>query len=132
MYSTYPPSVQKIIRDRLAIATDLDREISVRKKKLTEDKRKRPEKITVAAQASNFGQIGEQILPAFVTFPYKQRECRILFKPIDYIVFTKLSEERRVESIKFVDVKTGGGRLGRRQRQIRDCIADGAIKHRVV
>jgi len=132
MYDSYPPEVQKIIRERLASANELKGDIKERKKQLAENKKKKPEKITIAAQASNFGQISEQILPAFLTFPYKQSECRILFKPIDYIVFTSLSGKGRVEAIKFVDVKTGDGRLTKGQRQIRDRIVGGKIKHRVI
>jgi predicted Holliday junction resolvase-like endonuclease len=132
MYDTYPPAVQKIIRGRLEQANYLKDEIKGRRKKLAEDKKRKPEKITVSAQASNFGQISEQILPAFLTFPYKQQECRILFKPIDYIVFTHLSQNGRVEAIKFVDVKTGDGRLDKRQKQIRDRAVSRKVKHRVI
>ena len=132
MYDSYPPAIQKIIRERLESANELKGDLKNRRKKLVEDKKRKPEKITVSAQASNFGQISEQILPAFLTFPYKQNECRILFKPIDYIVFTHLSQNGSVEVIKFVDVKTGQGRLDKRQKQIRDRIVEGKIKHKVI
>jgi predicted Holliday junction resolvase-like endonuclease len=132
MYDMYPPAVQRIIRERLESSNELKEDLKVRKKQLTEDKKKKPEKIAISAQASNFGQISEQILPAFLTFPYKQNECRILFKPIDYIVFTSLSGKGRVEAIKFVDVKTGDGRLTKGQRQIRDRVIEGKIKHKVI
>ena len=132
MYDAYPPAVQKIIRERFESANESKVELKERKKQLAENKKKKPEKITVSAQASNFGQISEQILPAFLTFPYKQSECRILFKPVDYIVFTSLSGKGRVEAIKFVDVKTGDGRLTKGQRQIRDRVVEGKIKHKVI
>jgi predicted Holliday junction resolvase-like endonuclease len=132
MYDKYPSAVQKIIRERLGYANELKAELKERKKSLAESKKKKPEKIAVAAQASNFGQISEQIIPAFLTFPYKQNECRILFKPIDYIVFTGLSGKRHVETIRFVDVKTGDGRLTTGQRQIRDRVVEGRIKHTTI
>ena len=132
MYDTYPPAVQKIIRERFESANELKVELKERRKRLSENKKKKPEKIAVAAQASNFGQISEQILPAFLTFPYKRNECRILFKPIDYVVFTGLSGKLRVEAIKFVDVKTGDGGLNKKQRQIRDRVVEGKIKHKVL
>lgn len=131
MYDTYPTAVQKIIRERLDSAGELKSELKERKNQLTKNKGKKPEKIRIAAQASNFGQISEQILPAFLTFPYKQNECRVLFKPIDYIVFQNL-RKGRVEAITFVDVKTGDGRLSEGQRQIRDCVVDGEVKHKVI
>jgi len=132
MYDTYPPAVQKIIRERFESANESKGELKERKKQLAENKKKKPEKITVSAKASNFGQISEQILPAFLTFPYKRSECRILFKPIDYIVFMNLSEIGGIEAIKFVDVKTGDGRLTKGQRQIRDSVVEGKIKHKVI
>jgi predicted Holliday junction resolvase-like endonuclease len=132
MYEPYPPAVQRIIRDRQVCTSEQKAELQDRRKRLKENKKKKPEKITTAAQASNFGQISEQILPAFLTFPYKQCECRILLKPIDYIVFTGLISKNRVEAIKFVDVKTGNGRLTAGQRQIRDRVIEGKIKHKVI
>ncbi len=132
MYDSYPTAVQRMLRERFQAANEVRAELKQRKKTLAENRKKKPEKITVSAQASNFGQISEQILPAFVTFPYKQAECRILFKPIDYLVFANLTKLGRVEHIKFVDVKTGDGRLDKRQRQIRDRIVAGRIKHKVI
>lgn len=132
MYDTYPPAVQKIIRDRFVASNDIKSELKERKKQLAEDKKKKPVKIAVSAQASNFGKISEQILPAFLTFPYKQNDCRALFEPIDYIVFKNLSQSGRIDVIKFIDVKTGGGRLTKEQRQIRDRVVEGKIKHKVI
>lgn len=132
MYDSYPPAVQKILRERLATAHEIKAELKERRKQLAADRKAKPAKITVSALASNFGQIAEQILPAFRTFPYSQTECRIMFKPIDYIVFANLAVNGKVEAIKFVDVKTGSGRLDNRQKQIRDRIHEGKIKHKVL
>jgi predicted Holliday junction resolvase-like endonuclease len=132
MYDSYPAIVKKIIRERTKSAKELGIDINKRKKLLAENKKRKPEKIFVSSQASNFGQISEQIIPAFLTFPYKQNECRILFKPIDYIVFKNLSKRAHIEVIKFVDVKTGDGRLTKGQRQIRDRIVEGKVKHEVI
>ena len=132
MYDSYPPSIQKAFRERLDSAKELDADLKERKKQLAEDKKRKPEKIKVAAIGANFGNIAEQIIPAFVTFPYKQNECRPLFRPIDYVIFKGLARRRHVEAIKFVDVKTGNAQLSKEQRQIRDRIGEGKIKHRVI
>jgi predicted Holliday junction resolvase-like endonuclease len=132
MYDSYPPAVQKILRARRDSAEETQQDIKARRKQLAADKKAKPAKITLSAKATNFGQIAEQILPAFKTFPYNRSECRILFKPIDYVVFTHLSADGKVESIKFVDVKTGDARLDLRQRQIRDRIQQGKIKHKLL
>lgn len=132
MYDSYPPAVQRILRLRAATANGTKAAQKERRKQLAADKKAKPTRITVCAQASNFGQIAEQILPAFRTFPYAQSECRIMFKPIDYIIFANLAGRGKVQAIKFVDVKTGNGRLDDRQKQIRDRIHEGKIKHKVL
>ena len=132
MYDSYPPTVQGILRQRMTTANETKAEQKERRKQLIADKKAKPIKITACAQASNFGQIAEQILPAFRTFPYPQSDCRIMFKPIDYIVFTNLAANGKVEAIKFVDAKTGAAPLDKRQKQIRDRIQEGNIKHKVL
>lgn len=132
MYDAYPPNVQKILKERMASVNLLRGELDERKSRLVENTKKKPEKIETAARASNFGKISEQILPAFITFPYKQEECRVLLMPIDYLVFAGIAKNNKVEQIKFVDVKTGQGRLDKRQRQIQDRILEGKIKHKVI
>jgi len=132
MYDSYPATAQKIIQQRLESANELIDELRERAAHLDESKKSKPEKISISAQATNFGQISEQILPAFLTFPYKQEECRILFKPIDYVIFSGLSRRGRIDKINFVELKTGGGQLNRKQRQIRDRVAEGKIKHRII
>jgi predicted Holliday junction resolvase-like endonuclease len=132
MYGTYPPAAQKIIRQRIESASELGDELQYRAVRLEEDRETKPERIAIGAQATNFGQISEQILPAFLTFPYKQEECRILFKPVDYVVFEGLSRRRSIEAIRFVELKTGGGYLSKKQKQIRDRVTEGKIKHRII
>ena len=132
MYGSAPAAAEEIMRERLGLARELKKQLLERQRQLTENKWRKPERASISAQASNFGQISEQILPAFVTFPYKPSDCRGLFEPIDYVVFTNLSAKRRIETIKFVDVKTGRASLTRRQKQIRDRVTAGKVKHKVV
>lgn len=132
MYDTYPLPGQKILRERLRSANASKEELKERRQELIENRKAKPLKITVSSQACNFGKIAEQIVPAFLTFPYKQNECRPLFEPIDYIIFKGLSKDGRVEVIKFVDVKTGDGRLSKGQRKIRDRVVEGKIAHKVI
>ncbi|MBZ5522456.1 MAG: hypothetical protein LAP21_09475 [Acidobacteriia bacterium] len=132
MYDSYPPHVQQIIRTRFEDVAEQQDAIKEGRRTLAEHRKKKPERIRVSAQASHFGEISEQILPAFLTFPYKHNECRILFKPIDYLVFGNLSINGCVDHIKFVEVKTGNGQLDNRQRQIRDRVVQGKFRHKVI
>jgi predicted Holliday junction resolvase-like endonuclease len=127
----YPSAAHRIINRRLEQVKGSINGLKERKLQLEEDKKK-PLQIRTGAQASNFGNICEQIIPALLAFPYKHNECRALFKPVDYVLFSGLSEETLVERIKFVDVKTGKGSLTKKQEQIRDRVSNGKVKHRVI
>jgi predicted Holliday junction resolvase-like endonuclease len=132
MYEKYPQAADQIIIQRCAAAREMLTDVKARMAALEQSKAKKPERITVGTQATNFGQICEQIVPAFVNFPYIQAESRVMFNPIDYVVFPGLANYGRVESIRFVEFKTGAARLSKEQRQIRDCISEGNVKHRVI
>lgn len=132
MFESYPKRARDLMRSRMDATQDLKSEIKARRKRLNADKKVKAARITVASEATNFGQISEHIIPAFQSFPYIQSECRALFKPIDYIVFRGLAKKGRVDLLTFVDVKTGGGRLTPKQREVRDCIAEGRLQHKVI
>ena len=132
MYDVCPQPTLKLISGRREAAKLLREEIKVRKLQLATDRKRKPEKTSISTEASNFGQSCEQIVPAFTTFPYSQGDCRILFKPIDYVVFVGLCNSGRVEAVKFVEFKTGGGTLTAKQRQIRQCVTAGKVDHEVI
>jgi predicted Holliday junction resolvase-like endonuclease len=84
----------------------------------------RRELVTTTGERSvrvKVGQVLEQIVPALPTFPYAGNDCRSLFKPIDYVVFEGLTQNE-VDSIHFVDVKTGHARMNDHQKEIRRII----------
>ena len=128
----YPRYAQEIIDAAHMAAMDTLEDIKARKKQLLVDKYKKPEKIKYSTESTNFGQIGEQILPSFKDFPYEQPDCRALFKPVDYLVFNKLSRTGKVDSITFVDVKTGGARLTKSQKLIMQCVDTKKVTHEVI
>jgi len=76
----------------------------------------------------NVGKILERVAPVCDGFGSVPRDCRPLFDPIDYVVFNGLSAHGEVKSITFLDVKTGGGALNRRQRQIRAVVEAGKVE----
>jgi predicted Holliday junction resolvase-like endonuclease len=80
------------------------------------------------AEAVNLGKIVEKIVPSFASFSYEPGDCRALFEPIDYLVFTGLARQNRVEAIFFVDVKSGNARLSPMQRGIKQAVERGAVR----
>lgn len=82
----------------------------------------------IAAKAVNIGKVVEKIAPSLPGFPVTSSDCRSLLEPIDYVVFRGLSARRRVDSIVFVDVKTGNGRLSGVQSQVKNLVECGKVK----
>jgi predicted Holliday junction resolvase-like endonuclease len=76
----------------------------------------------------NLGKILEKIAPVMGGFDYSPRDCRGLFDPIDYSVFSGLSAHKKVDALIFLDVKTGGAGLNPHQRQIRSAVEAGKVE----
>jgi predicted Holliday junction resolvase-like endonuclease len=80
------------------------------------------------AEAVNLGKIIEKIVPSFASFSYEPGDCRALFEPIDYLVFSGLARQNRVEALFFIDVKSGNARLSPAQRGIKQAVERGAVR----
>ena len=73
------------------------------------------------SQAVTVGKVSEQLVPLLPGFAFNPKDVRFLGSPVDLIVFDGLSEGI-VRAVIFVEVKTGGGVLSGRERQVRDAI----------
>jgi predicted Holliday junction resolvase-like endonuclease len=80
------------------------------------------------AQAVNLGKIIEKIVPSFSSFSYSAGDCRALFEPIDYLIFSGLANRGEVDALLFVDVKSGRARLTGMQKNIKERVEAGAVK----
>jgi predicted Holliday junction resolvase-like endonuclease len=80
------------------------------------------------AQAVNLGKIVEKIVPSFASFSYEPGDCRALFEPIDYLVFSGLAKQNQVEALFFVDVKSGNARLSQAQASIKRAVEAGSVR----
>jgi len=117
-----PKEVQKVIDERKQEIIERRKELAARRKKLKE----RVEKATLSV---NVGRIIEKVAPAINGFNFDRRDCRTLFEPIDYLVFSGLSTGKgNVDSIFFIDIKTGRARLNEHQRQIKDAVENGRVE----
>jgi len=58
-------------------------------------------------------------------------DCRPLFEPIDMVVFNGATSNH-VNSITFLEVKTGNARLNEHQRMVRDAIIDKKVSFRAI
>jgi predicted Holliday junction resolvase-like endonuclease len=128
----YPKAALEIMRIRAEDVGELINEIHERREKLAEDRLARPQRHERGAHSSNFGKGMEHVIPAFLTFPYIREECRVVLQPVDYIAFQGLSNAGRVESIQFVEVKTGNGRLNDQEASVQSAVLQKRISHQVV
>jgi predicted Holliday junction resolvase-like endonuclease len=119
---------QKPPREALEAIGEIREEIRTRRAELA----KRKERMTIraerTAQAVNIGKIVEKILPSFPSFSYATGDCRALFEPIDYLIFSGLTNRAQVDSLVFVDVKSGKARLNEAQKRIKERVESGAVK----
>lgn len=103
-----------------------------RKEDLANAKERMTKRAEMTARSVNLGKIVEKIVPSFSTFTYSVGDCRALFEPIDYLVFSGLAKKHHVEALYFVDVKSGGARLTKTQKRIKDVVEAGALKFRMI
>ncbi len=66
------------------------------------------------------GKIGENLAPFIEAWPWDPKNFRFLGNPIDGIQFNK-------DGIVFVEIKTGGARLNRTQKDFRDLVKEGKV-----
>lgn len=102
--------------------------IAQRKKALADARVRMTTRAEGTAHAVNLGKIIEKIVPSFPAFNYHTGDCRALLEPIDYLVFSGMTEKQKVEALYFVDVKSGGARLNSSQKLIRDAVQNGAVR----
>ncbi|MBS7261850.1 MAG: Holliday junction resolvase [Treponema sp.] len=75
------------------------------------------------------GQVAEQVSPFLPEFPGNPGDCRFVGKPVDFIVFSGMTENNSVDEILFVEVKTGNSALSEREKQVRDCVMKGRVRY---
>ncbi len=72
------------------------------------------------------GQFSEQLAPFLPDFPFSPTEARFMGKPIDFIIF-KGMDEKNIQEVVFVEVKSGKARVNAHERKLRDAINGGRV-----
>jgi len=73
------------------------------------------------------GHFSEQLAPFLPDFQYLPTECRFVGKPIDFIVF-KGMDEKNINEVVFVEVKSGKARLSSSEKKLKDTIKNKKVK----
>ena len=98
--------------------TDTERVLQDTKRKFEEARGK------AISERVRLGAVGETFAAFHAQFPYNRQTTKALFQPIDLICFEE-------NEIIFIDVKTGGSQLSKKQRNIRDNIKKGNVRFEV-
>lgn len=111
----------------LVAIKELKQQIKERKDQLAKARERMTKRAQNTAAAVNLGKIVEKIVPSFSSFPHIAGDCRALFEPIDYLIFSGLTRSRQVDLLSFVDVKSGAARLTQAQKAIKEVVESGAL-----
>lgn len=78
------------------------------------------------------GETFERLVTHFKEWKYgNPSEARFIASPLDYVVFSGLSENN-VEEIIFVEIKTGNSQTTKRQRSVKKAINDGKVRYELL
>ena len=99
---------------------DLEKKINLASKKA--------EKTTASV---NIGKSLEKVFPTMINFKWCPTDCRFLSDPIDSIVFNGLSINK-IDSISFIEVKSGNATLNKHQKAVRDAVNEERISYMVI
>ena len=110
-----------------AIATVKQR-IKARKEEIAATRIRMTQRAEKTAHAVNLGKIIEKIVPSFSSFAFSSGDCRALFEPIDYVIFSGLTANGSVDALYLADVKSGAARLTVGQRSIKNAVQGGHVR----
>jgi len=114
-------------------ALEKQKELKEELKEREEDLKKRGKSATEKAEkttmAINIGKKMEVILPTMNDFKWNLADCRFMGDPIDFITFNGFSMNS-VNSLSFVEVKSGAARLNDHQKSVKEAIEDKKVSYK--
>lgn len=75
------------------------------------------------------GQMVEQIAPFLPEFPCSASDVRFVGKPVDFIAFPGLGENKNIKDIYLIEVKTGTSQLNEREKDIKRAVEEGRVHY---
>jgi predicted Holliday junction resolvase-like endonuclease len=117
----FTPEAKELLKEKKEFLKERKLEISQRIATTTQ-------RLETTTQSVNIGFILERLAPVLKEFRFDKNDCRSLFDPIDYVIFDGLNKTGEVQKIFFIDIKTGGARLNRNQKAVKQKIQDKLIE----
>ncbi|MFA4819954.1 MAG: Holliday junction resolvase-like protein [Candidatus Aenigmatarchaeota archaeon] len=116
-------------------AIEIQKTLNEALEKRLEDLKKREKlatkKAEITTKSVNVGKNLEKVLPTMRDFKWELPDSRFLGDPIDLITFNGLSAGK-VNSINFIEVKSGNARLNEHQKSIKDAIEGKRVSYKVI
>ena len=119
----FPPEVKEV-QERY------EEELKQREEGLEKSKQLATVRATITTTAVNIGKSLEKVLPSMDDFRWEIPDCRFLGDPIDLVTFNGCCQNK-IESISFIEVKSGKARLNKNQRRVRDAVQDKKVIYEV-
>lgn len=119
----FPPEV-------VEIQEKYEEELQKRDASLEKNMKLTTEKAIITTRSVNIGKNFEKVLPLMEEFRWQLPDCRFLGDPIDLLTFNGLTENK-IESISFIEVKSGKARLNKNQKLVKDAVEDNRVRYRV-
>ena len=117
-------------KEALEAQKQLKAELKEREEQLKKRRKLATEKAEITSKSVNIGKNLEKVLPIMKDFKWKLADCRVMGDPIDLLTFNGFSIGK-INSLSFIEVKSGAARLNKHQKAIRDAIEDKKVSYRV-
>ncbi|MEK6945578.1 MAG: Holliday junction resolvase-like protein [Nanoarchaeota archaeon] len=113
-------------------AAEVQKNLEEGLKKRQEELKKSLKRATTGAQttakSTNVGKLLEKVFPTMNDFKWELSDCRFLGDPIDIVIFHGLTAGK-VESIRFLEVKSGKAVLNKHQKSIKEAVENNKVKY---
>jgi len=116
--------------EAIKIQEELKEALAERQAELEKRRKLATHKALVTTKAVNIGKNLEKVLPTMKDFKWTVPDSKFLGDPIDLMTFNGLSIGK-INSISFIEVKSGNAKLNEHQKSIRDAIADQKVSYKV-
>ena len=123
---SFPPEALEVRTRLLNDFEQQKKDFEKRRKSLIDTK-----KSEIGARAVNIGQKMEVFFPILKDFKWALPDCRFLGEPIDMLTFNGCCNNK-IESMSFIEVKTGNARLNSHQKAVKDAVNDKKVSFKVV
>ena len=117
--------------EALEAQDNLNEALKNRKEKLKRQNLLATDRAQITTTHTNIGKMIEKYIPTMKDFKLEGTDCRFLGDPIDLLTFNGHSKNK-IESISFVEVKSGNGKLSKKQKAIKRAVEDEKVTYKVV